>query len=58
MKAPKKTGKSIDAAKLGHLGGVKGGPARAKKLTSAERSAIAAKGGKAKAKKAAPKKAK
>jgi len=49
-KGPKKsTGKSIDAVKLGHLGGKKGGPARAKKLTAGERSAIAKKGGKAKA---------
>ncbi len=52
MKAPKKSLSSKDAAKLGHLGGVKGGPARAKKLTSVERAAIAAKGGKAKAAKA------
>ena len=49
-KETKKTlGKSIDAVKLGHLGGKKGGPARAKKLTAGERSAIAKKGGKAKA---------
>jgi hypothetical protein len=31
------------AAKLGHRGGLKGGPARAKKLTAAERKAIAKK---------------
>jgi hypothetical protein len=55
MKAPKKSLSSKDAAKLGHLGGVKGGPARAKKLTSLEREIIAAKGGKAKAAKAAAK---
>ena len=56
-KGPKKTaGKSIDAVRLGHLGGKKGGPARAKKLTAGERSAIAKKGGKAKAAKASPKK--
>jgi len=45
--AKKKT--STEMAKLGKLGGKKGGPARAKKLTSGERSAIAKKGGQAKA---------
>lgn len=51
----KKAGKNTSMAALGRLGGKKGGPARAKKLTSGERKAIAAKGGAAKAKKAAPK---
>lgn len=40
------------AAKLGHLGGLKGGPARAAKLTDEERSKIASEGGKARAAKA------
>jgi hypothetical protein len=41
---------SSNAAKqLGSRGGKKGGPARAKALTSSQRSAIASKGGKAKA---------
>lgn len=35
------------AKKLGHLGGEKGGPARAKALTEQERSEIAREGGKA-----------
>ena len=40
--------KLTSAAKaLGHAGGVKGGPARAKKLTAEQRSEIAALGGKA-----------
>ena len=52
-KKPKLSGgKDPKAVALGRLGGKKGGPARAKKLTSGERSAIAKKGGKAKAKKA------
>lgn len=51
--AKKKT--STDMAKLGKLGGKKGGPARAKKLTSGERKAIASKGGKAKAAKSTSK---
>jgi hypothetical protein len=38
------------AKALGHMGGKKGGPARAEALTAEERSAIASKGGKAKAK--------
>lgn len=39
-----------EAAKaLGHLGGIKGGPARAKALSKSQRSKIAAMGGKAKA---------
>jgi hypothetical protein len=38
-------------ARLGHLGGKKGGPARAKVLSSKRRSEIAKLGGKAKAKK-------
>jgi len=37
------------AKQLGSRGGKKGGPARAKKLSSQERSQIASKGGKAKA---------
>lgn len=48
--AKKKAGGLTQAAKtLGHKGGLKGGPARAKVLTPGERSKIAAKGGKAKA---------
>jgi hypothetical protein len=35
------------AKKLGHLGGLKGGPARARALSKSQRSAIARKGGKA-----------
>jgi hypothetical protein len=35
------------AAALGRLGGLRGGPARARKLTEAERQAIARSGGKA-----------
>lgn len=46
-------GKNPAAVAHGRLGGKKGGPARDAKLTSAEKSAIAAKGGKAKAKKEA-----
>jgi hypothetical protein len=42
--------KSSQAKELGQRGGKSGGPARAKKLTSQERSRIAAKGGAAKAK--------
>lgn len=37
------------AQKLGHEGGIKGGPARARKLTQAQREEIARAGGKAKA---------
>lgn len=33
------------AVKLGHKGGLKGGPARAQRLTPSERRAIAEKGG-------------
>ena len=36
-------GKSEDAIKRGHLGGIKGGEARAKKLTAEKRSEIAKK---------------
>ena len=39
--------KNPAAVELGRLGGLKGGPARAKKLTKAERVAIARKGGQA-----------
>jgi len=46
------------AKKLGHAGGVKGGPARAKALTAEEREAIARMGGKARAAKAKMTKAK
>lgn len=42
-------GKNPAAAALGRLGGLKGGNARAKALTSEQRKAIAQKGGKAKA---------
>lgn len=49
MKRKGSEGKLTSAAKtLGAAGGKKGGPARARKLTSAERSAIAKLGGKAK----------
>ena len=41
-------GKLAAAVALGHRGGVKGGPARAKVLTPKERSAIASMGAKAK----------
>lgn len=44
----KNSAKNTAAAQLGSKGGVKGGPARAKTLTSLERSSIASKGGKAK----------
>lgn len=49
---PKKSSeaKSNAAAELGKSGGLKGGPARAKKLSSIERSQIASEGGKAKSK--------
>lgn len=47
-----KTKKSSDMAALGKLGGKKGGPARAAKLTSTEKKEIAKKGGLAKAMKA------
>lgn len=43
------TGSSSAAKTLGKSGGLKGGPARAKKLSSIERSKIASEGGKAKA---------
>lgn len=48
---PNKSGsaKSSAAKSLGQRGGKKGGPARARKLTSQERSQIASKGGSAKA---------
>jgi len=49
--ADKKKNTTSAAAAYGRLGGKKGGPARASKLTSTERKAIAAKGGKAKEKK-------
>ena len=53
----KSKGKDPRLAALGRLGGKKGGPARAKKLTSAEKKAIARKGGLAKARKSSiPKK--
>ena len=42
-----KTSLSDAARRLGAKGGKKGGPARAAKLSAGERSAIAAKGGKA-----------
>lgn len=45
---PKKNATSSAAKTLGSKGGKKGGPARASKLTSQQRSAIASKGGKAK----------
>ena len=48
--------KSRLAASLGRLGGLKGGPARAKKLTAAERSDIAKKAARARWKKPRPKK--
>lgn len=45
---PKSQGGIHHAAQvLGSVGGKKGGPARAKKLTSTQRKAIASKGGKA-----------
>ena len=45
-----KSNDSTSAAKqLGSKGGKKGGPSRAKKLTSQQRSRIASEGGKAKA---------
>jgi len=46
-----KAAMSEAAAALGRLGGLKGGPARAKSLNAKERSAIAAKGGAATKKK-------
>jgi hypothetical protein len=39
------------ARQLGHAGGVKGGPARAAKLSSSRKSAIARSGGRARGKK-------
>lgn len=47
----RKTALSQAAKTLGAKGGLKGGPARARVLSKSERSAIASKGGKAKAKK-------
>jgi hypothetical protein len=41
--APEQSGKNPAAVELGRLGGKKGGPARAKKLTKQQRSAIARK---------------
>ena len=41
--------KNLNAVALGKLGGLKGGPARARALPAAIRSRIAAMGGKAKA---------
>lgn len=49
--AKKKSGKNQHAVALGKLGGKKGGPARAKKLSPAKRKEIASKGAKAKNKK-------
>lgn len=40
-----KTGKNQAAVELGRLGGLKGGKARAKKLSASKRKAIAKKGG-------------
>lgn len=47
---PKKSANNSAAAQLGRKGGLIGGTARAKKLSSTERSNIAKKGGQAKAK--------
>jgi len=44
------TNKHAAAKTLGHYGGVKGGPARAKALTSGRRSAIARQGARARQK--------
>ena len=44
---PEQTEKNPAAVALGKLGGQKGGPARAKKLTAAQRSEIAKKAAKA-----------
>lgn len=44
---PPKTRKSFDAKALGHKGGLKGGKARAEKLTPEQRKEIAQKGAKA-----------
>lgn len=51
--AKKSTNKSLHgpAVKMGHAGGLRGGPARAKKLTAAQRKKIAASGGKASSRK-------
>lgn len=49
-KRDKRSALAAAAKILGRRGGVKGGPARAEALTSKERSVIASKGGKAKAK--------
>lgn len=49
--ADKKDSKNPSAVALGRLGGKKGGPARDKALTAAEKKKIASEGGKAKAKK-------
>lgn len=45
------TSRSSAAKQLGSKGGKTGGPSRAKKLSSQQRSQIASKGGKAKARK-------
>ena len=50
MSKKKQSGLSDAAAKLGKKGGTFGGPARAKALTPAERTAIAKEGGKARQK--------
>lgn len=50
MQSGRKATNSTAAKSLGSKGGKKGGPARAKALTSTERSRIASEGGKAKAK--------
>lgn len=47
-------GKNLSAVNLGRLGGLKGGKARAKKLSAKERSAIAKKASKARWKKKKP----
>ena len=54
MKSPNnnpKTSSSSNAKSIGASGGKAGGPARAAKLTAAQRSDIAKKGGQAKSKK-------
>lgn len=50
-KSSQPASKNTAAQQLGSKGGKVGGPARAKKLTSQERSQIASKGGQAKASK-------
>ena len=49
IKANDKKRKLPAAVELGHRGGLKGGPARAAKLSAIERRKIASQGGKAKA---------